>query len=104
MIRRFETFTFLISSINRTIHKIKSEFMEELGLKSSHVSCLYFLECEGPLTVKELAELCSDDKANLSRAATYLEEGGFVKRSTGSRGHTVRLSLTDHGHEGNGSA
>lgn len=99
MIARFETFTRLISCINRNIHRIKSVFMEELGLKSSHVSCIYYLEREGRLSVKELADLCSDDKANLSRAATYLETEGYVTRTAGKRAHTVYLSLTERGHE-----
>lgn len=38
---RFETFTVLISSINRCIKKIKAEEMAECDLKSIHVSCLY---------------------------------------------------------------
>ena len=39
---RFETFTILISRINRSIRKIKNQEMADWGLKSIHVSCLHY--------------------------------------------------------------
>ena len=43
MKERFETFTLLLSKINRSIRKIKTEEMEEFNLKCPHVYCLYYL-------------------------------------------------------------
>jgi len=43
MNNRFETFTLLITSINRSIRRIKTETMARYELKSPHVSCLYYL-------------------------------------------------------------
>ena len=56
MEERFKTFTVLITNIARSIHKIKTEEMSEFKLKSSHVSCLYYLYKEQSLTAKELCE------------------------------------------------
>ena len=50
---RFETFTVLIARISRSIRRLKAEEMERLGLKGPHVSCLYYLGLDGPLTAAE---------------------------------------------------
>ena len=53
MEERFETFTLLISKLNRSIKRIKSEEMDEFNLKSPHVSCLYYIYKMGALTADE---------------------------------------------------
>ena len=73
MQERFKTFTILVSNINRCIHKIKTEEMADFNLKSSHVSCLYYIYKENSLTAKELCGLCGEDKANISRTIKFLE-------------------------------
>ena len=78
MEERFQTFTGLITEINRCIHKIKTEEMAEFDLKSSHVSCLYYLYKMVSLTARELCDLCREDKANISRAIKYLENNGYL--------------------------
>ena len=76
---RFELFTGLIAKASRYIHKIKSKEMSEYHLKSSHVSCLYYLyKANSPLTAKELCDLCGEDKANVSRTVKFLETEGFI--------------------------
>lgn len=75
---RFQTFTVLISKINRCIKKIKTEEMDELNLKSPHVSSLYYLYKSGALTAKELVDICGEDKAALSRSLDYLENNGYI--------------------------
>ena len=75
---RFKTFTLLVSNINRSIRKIKNEEMAEFGLKSPHVSCLYYLYTEESLTAKELADICDEDKAALSRSIVALEKLGYI--------------------------
>lgn len=75
---RFETFTILIAKINRCIKKIKTEEMDEMNLKSPHVSCLYYLYRCGELTAKELGDICGEDKSALSRSLLYLENNGYV--------------------------
>ena len=43
MEERFQAFTVLVSNLNRCIYKIKTEEMAEYNLKSSHVSCIYYI-------------------------------------------------------------
>jgi DNA-binding MarR family transcriptional regulator len=78
MKERFQTFTVLISKISRNIKKIKNQEMAEYGLRSVHVTCLYYLYAQESLTATELCELCEEDKATISRALDFLEEKGFL--------------------------
>ncbi len=78
MEERFQVFTGLIADINRCIHRIKAEEMAEFQLKSSHVSCLYYLYKAEVLTARELCDLCREDKANVSRSIKYLEKEGYL--------------------------
>lgn len=76
---RFSTFTVLVNRIVRNIHRIKAEEMSRFGLKSTHVSCLYYLyREEKPLTASELTVICDEDKAAISRAVDYLSKEGYV--------------------------
>ena len=79
MQERFKAFTLLIAKVNRCIRKIKTEEMAELDLKSTHVSCLYYLYTMQSLTAKELGEVCEEDKAAISRSLEYLEKNGFLE-------------------------
>ncbi len=76
---RFNTFTMQIAKISRNIRKIKTEEMSEFNLKSTHVSCLYYLyKNNGTLTAKEISDLCDEDKAAVSRSLDYLEANGYI--------------------------
>ena len=99
MQQRFETFTVLISGINRNIRRIKTEEMEEFDLKSHHVSCIYYLYMQDKLTAKELCDLCEEDKANISRALEYLEKQGYICRDAAHKRYRSPLSLTEKGRE-----
>ena len=95
---RFEAFTTLIARSNRLIHKIKTEEMLEFDLKSSHVSCLYYLYKAEVLTAKELCDECGEDKANISRAVGYLEREGYIYCcSTAQKRYQTELFLTEKG-------
>ena len=78
MKERFQTFTVLVANLNRCIYKIKTEEMAEYDLKSSHVSCLYYIFKYDSLTPTQLCCLCGEDKANISRSIKYLEEKGYL--------------------------
>lgn len=100
MQNRFETFTLLISGINRAIQKIKTEEMAGFNLKSSHVSCLYYLYKENSLTARDLCEICGEDKANISRSIKYLESNGYlVCESAVQKRYLNALKLTEKGME-----
>ncbi len=98
MFSRFERFTVLIAKVSRSIYKIKKEEMAEFNLKSSHVSCLYYLYKAETLTAKGLCDLCGEDKANISRAVKYLESEGYVYCQTNtSKRYQSALFLTEKG-------
>lgn len=100
MKERFELFTILIAKANRLVHKIKTEEMCEFNLKSSHVSCLYYLYKAKALTAKELCDVCGEDKANISRTIKYLENNGFLEcESSAKKRYQSALMLTKKGEE-----
>ena len=98
MQERFETFTVLINRISRNIRKIKNQEMAEYGLRSAHVSCLYFIYRSDRLTATELCEKCEEDKATISRALDYLEQNGFILcESKSAKRYKSPLTLTEKG-------
>ncbi len=80
MIERFERFTFANSEIARYLRKLSGEVMEKHGLKSAHA--IYFTVLErnfkDGLTAKQLCDMCSRDKAEVSRSLAFLEQKGLV--------------------------
>lgn len=98
MQERFREFTCLIANLNRCIYKIKADEVADMGLKSSHVSCIYYLYQEETLTAKQLSDICGEDKANISRAIKYLETNGFlVCDSQMQKRYNSPLRLTEKG-------
>ena len=100
MKERFKTFTVLIAKISRNIKKIKNQEMAEYGLRSVHVTCLYYLYSQEALTATELCELCEEDKATISRSLDFLEENGYIVCETmQSKRYKAPLLLTEKGAE-----
>ncbi|MBQ8249527.1 MAG: winged helix-turn-helix transcriptional regulator [Clostridia bacterium] len=100
MKERFETFTVLIAKISRNIRKIKNQEMAEYGLRSTHVSCIYYLYSVEALTATDLCERCEEDKATISRALDYLEENEFIIcESRHAKRYNSPLYLTQKGKE-----
>ena len=98
MKERFETFTVLISKISRNIRKLKNQEMAEYELRSTHVSCLYYLYGAESLTATELCERCKEDKATISRAIDYLETKGYVTcECKSSKRYNSPIRLTEKG-------
>lgn len=98
MQERFKEFTVLVANIHRSIYKIKTEEMAGFHLKSSHVSCLYYIYKEDSLTAKELCDVCGEDKANISRAVKYLENNGYLScDSKMQKRYQSLLELTEKG-------
>ncbi|MCD8037257.1 MAG: MarR family transcriptional regulator [Clostridiales bacterium] len=97
---RFEMIVTHINSIYRSIQKIKSFEMTELGLKGTQVMCLYMLrQNKEGLTSAELSSLCTEDKAAVSRAVGELEEAGlaYFEDSEGKRRYRSKIYLTEKG-------
>lgn len=80
MIHRFEQLTTGVSQIYKNIQRIKQLEMRSLGLKGSHVMCLYFLHSHPDgLTAADLCTLCKENKAGISRILADLEAQGFIR-------------------------
>ena len=97
MQERFETFTVLINRISRNIRRIKNQEMAQYGLRSVHVSCLYYIYTLGNATATDLCERCEEDKATISRGLDYLENHGYILRDP--QRYKSPLLLTDKGRE-----
>lgn len=101
MIDRFEKFSFTISEISRYWHKLAADEMEKYGLKGPHA--VYFTTMyrfpDGITSVK-LAELCSRDKSDVSRAVSILEKKGLVEKFCVNQNfYRALLKLTGKGRE-----
>ena len=100
MKERFETFTVLVNRISRNIKKIENREMADFNLRSSHISCLYYLYSFEVLTATELCEKCEEDKATISRAITFLEKEGYlICESKSIKRYKSPLVLTEKGKE-----
>ena len=100
MQQRFRNFTLLNAQISRCLRRIKTEEMADIKLKSGHVSCMYYLYAVGPLTAKELCDMCEEDKANVSRSMEYLEQNGYLAPLPDEkRLYKRRYTLTEKGTE-----
>ena len=100
MKERFKTFTVLIAKISRNIKRIKNQEMAEYGLRSVHVTCLYYLYSAESLTATELCELCEEDKATISRGLDFLEKNGYIVCETkNGKRYKSALYLTQKGME-----
>ena len=100
MENRFETFVSSVNSIYRSIQKIKSKEMTELGLRGPDVMCLFQLgrHADG-LTSAELSALCCEDKAAVSRAVSRLEDAKFITFGAApyKKRYRCKILLTEEG-------
>lgn len=97
MIHRFDAFVTGITTCYKYIQRIKAMEMTELGLKGTHVMCLFYLNLnpEG-LTAAQLCALCDEDKAAISRTVAELTSRGYIVTSDPQK-YRARLCLTDAG-------
>ncbi len=97
MIDRFEKFSLAVFSISKYWHKIASEEMKKHGLKGPYAFYLVIMaNYNGDVTAANLTELCSKDKADVSRAVNAMEKKGFIKRQ-GENAYRAKLMLTETG-------
>ena len=74
--------------------------MSSFGLKSTHVSILYYLYKEDGLTAKELCDVCEEDKAAVSRSILALEKEGYIGcESKTEKRYKSPIKLTDKGRQ-----
>lgn len=97
---RFEKLTTGVARIHKNVQKIKKYYMGTLGLKGTHVMCIYFLAAHPDgLTASDLCNLCQEDKAGISRTLTDLEKNGYLNYipSSETKKYRVKAILTDLG-------
>lgn len=100
MVDRFEKLTTGVSRIYKNIQKIKKYRMNSLGLKGSHVMCIYYLDSSPDgMTASALCRMCGEDKAGISRILTDLKQHGFIRYegSDNGRKYRARAILTETG-------
>ncbi len=95
---RYDKFTSLILSINRSIVKIKSCEMVGLGLKGNQVQCMFHLyNSKNGLTLGELCRLCVEDKGAMSRGLSNLIKQGYVVEDSKDKKYKNPYMLTPEG-------
>ena len=100
MYERYKKFTVMLLRIQRAIQKIKNAEVADFSLKSSHVSCLYYLYKEKSLTAKELCDICGEDKSHVSHSLHFLEENGYVVcQSDAKKRYNAPFFRTEKGSE-----
>ena len=95
---RFEAFITGMTVCYKYIQRIKSMEMTELGLKGTHVTCLFYLSNHpGGLTAAQLCQLCAEDKASISRTVADLRSRGYI--GTSEKHYRESLRLTPEGEQ-----
>jgi DNA-binding MarR family transcriptional regulator len=96
MLSRFERFSYSLLSIYKSWSKLTGNVMENYGLKGTYaIYLLSIADHEEGITAAQLSDLCSRDKADVSRAVADMEQKGFIIKS-GNR-YRAQLILTDKG-------
>ena len=101
MLQRFQAFVAGITECHRYIQRIKSMEMTELGLKGTHVMCIFYLnQAPNGLTSAQLCQLCAEDKAAVSRTVAELENLGYLTAALpGGKKYRAPLCLTHKGRQ-----
>lgn len=97
---RFILFTGLLNSAGKSIQHMKAIKMERYGLSAAHTNCIYRLadHPEG-LTQRQLTDLESMDRAQVSRVLCELEQKGYVHRKGDTGAYKRCYELTSEGRQ-----
>ena len=99
---RFEDFTSYVTAAYKYIMKIKTNEMKIFGLRGSHVMCLFYIgKHESGITPMELASLCVEDKAAISKTLSELKRKELVieDNNNGIKKYKSKFFLTNKGKE-----
>lgn len=99
MVDRFEKLTIGIAQIYKCIQRIKKCQMKELGLKGTHVMCIYYLSrYPKGLAAADLCGICKEDKAGISRILSDLEHNGYIRYTSATdKKYRAKAALTPKG-------
>ncbi|MCR5112652.1 MAG: hypothetical protein K6A63_01805 [Acholeplasmatales bacterium] len=97
---RYNNFKVLITRIARGIHKVEEKEMQQINLKSQHISCLYYLNLSQRLRAKDIVDMYLEDKGQVSRSLDFLEKNGYILcESNAPKRYNAYYYLTDKGKE-----
>ena len=101
MVERFERFSYAIAEITKSWHKLTAEEMQKYGLKGVHsVYLTTMIKFPEGITATKLCELCSKDKADVSRMMCIMEEKGLVEKTgKNQKKYNCAFVLTEKGRE-----
>ncbi len=95
---KYNNFKVLITKITRGIHKVEESEMQQINLKSQHISCLYYLSLGKSLRAKDIVDEYLEDKGQVSRSLDYLETNGYILcDSDAPKRYNAYYSLTEKG-------
>lgn len=99
MVERFEKFSYLISELSKLLHKIEADELMELGVKGPYaIYILTLSKYKDGVPAAKISELCSRDKADVSRAVSALIEKGLAKKlSSEEKKYRNPIILTEKG-------
>ena len=101
MVERFEKFSYLISELSKLLHKIEADVLSELGIKGPYaIYILTLSKYKEGISASKISELCSRDKADVSRAVTALIDKGLaMKPQIEGKKYRSPIILTEKGFE-----
>ncbi|MBQ7120192.1 MAG: hypothetical protein IJO09_08265 [Oscillospiraceae bacterium] len=97
---RFEDFTSYVTAAYKYVMKIKAHEMKILGLRGSHVMCLFYIgKSREGITPSELTYLCVEDKAAISKTLSELKGKELVMEdnNNGIKKYKSKFFLTSKG-------
>ena len=99
---RFTAFTVNLSSIERSLYKVKSKKMTQYGLRATHLMCmLHINQTPDGLTPTEISRACAIDKAFVSRITIDLLAQDLIKineKFNDGRKYRQKYILTERGY------
>ncbi|MCR5349906.1 MAG: DUF4364 family protein [Acholeplasmatales bacterium] len=98
MATRYNNFKILITKIAKSIHKVEEKEMQQINLKSQHISCLYYLSLSEKLRAKDIVDFYGEDKGQVSRTLDYLEKNNYIEcESNAPKRYNAFYHLTELG-------
>lgn len=89
----------LISAANRTSRAFAERYRDEFGISIPEWRVLAHLNHAGEVSVRDIEARVDMEKSKVSRAATRLEEAGYITKSINDEDRRLlQLRLTPEGH------
>ncbi|WP_068116218.1 MarR family winged helix-turn-helix transcriptional regulator [Tropicimonas marinistellae] len=84
----------------RVSREFSRRYHERYGISRPEWRVVAHLAHSGPVSVREIHRRVDMDKSRVSRAATRLEEAGYIRKEANpDDGRLVTLTLTEAGHQ-----